>query len=269
MEVARQSLPASADALANVLDSSHGVADLVGQAAVALDEEEKELWRQLRRKRDFEGRVAEKRVQLAELRDRRRGASAAVAEAEASVERLGSELAFARQQEREMEHDIAVLRESNRILQGGGEPQLGLAGPAEARPEARDVLAEERLQRESMQAQHDQIAHLRAHLERLSAEKAGLQQRQQALFDKQRSAEQDRNRLIGALQDDRSGINDLRFERIRLWEERTAMEREVAQILREVQLSGGEPAAGEWAYGGPGASSPGPGSEAGARPPVA
>lgn len=61
----------------------------------ALDEEEQELWRQLRRKRDFEGRVAEKRAQLAELRDRRRAVSTAHAEARASVEQLAGELSFA------------------------------------------------------------------------------------------------------------------------------------------------------------------------------
>jgi len=219
-------------------------ADAVGQAAFSLDEEERELWRQLRRKRDFEGRVAEKRTQLADLQERRRAVSSSLAEAAASVEHLADELNFVRQQEREIEHDIAMLKESNRILQqafqsrqaapavGGASPQAGL--------EPRDALAEERARRESVQAQHEQIGHLRAHLERVRAEKAALQQRQQALFDRQRAAEQDRNRLIGSLQDDRSGINELRGERIRLWEERASMEREMARILREVQLNGGD-----------------------------
>lgn len=225
---------------------TEGVLDPLGHAVVALDEEEHELWRQLRRKRDFEGRVAEKRAQLTELRDRRRGVSTSLAEAAASVEHLSSELNFLRQQEREMEHDIAVLKESNRILQNAFQAQQPAgqppASPVAAQPlhggEVRDAFAEERARRESAQAQHEQIAHLRQHLERLRAEKVTLQQRQQSLFDRQRSAEQDRNRLIGSLQDDRSGINELRAERLRLWEERAAMEREMARVLREVQATG-------------------------------
>mmetsp|Transcript_109151 Transcript_109151/g.336971 ORF Transcript_109151/g.336971 Transcript_109151/m.336971 type:complete len:376 (-) Transcript_109151:18-1145(-) len=228
-----------------LVTSGPGVSlDAVGRAAASLDEEERELWRQLRRKRDFEGRVTEKLSQLAELRDRRRTVSNALSEAASSVEHLTGELAFVRQQERDLEHDIAVLKESNRILQNAfqsQQPQLPPGKAAqEARLEPRDALAEERARRESVQAQHEQISNLRSQLERLRAEKAALQQRQQALFDRQRSAEQDRNRLIGSLQDDRSGINELRAERIRLWEERASMEREVARIMQEVQLDIGE-----------------------------
>merc|ERR1719174_3185435 len=63
--------------------------------AVSLDEEERELWRQLRRKSEFELRVAEKRGQLAELRDKRRGVSAAYADAVASIENLTGQVDFA------------------------------------------------------------------------------------------------------------------------------------------------------------------------------
>jgi len=210
----------------------------VEQAALALDEAERELWKQLRRKRDFESRVAEKRVQLAELQDRRRTISIAHAEAAASVEYLMNELKFAREQEREMEHDIAVLKESNQILQNAFQLTASPGAsevPTRGRKEAKDALAQERMRRESVQSQHDQISHLRAHLDRLRAERSGLQQRQQALFDKQRAAEQDRNRLIGTLQDERSGINELRSQRIKLWEEKASMEREMSQIVRDVQ----------------------------------
>mmetsp|Transcript_107946 Transcript_107946/g.240933 ORF Transcript_107946/g.240933 Transcript_107946/m.240933 type:complete len:410 (-) Transcript_107946:47-1276(-) len=211
------------------------------RTAMELDEAERELWRQLRRKRDFEGRVAEKRAQLAEIRDKRRGVSAARAEMAVSVEHLSAELDFARQQRREVEHDIAVLKESNRILQSTsqGDASKCTSAPSDLKRDAKDILAEERTRREALQVQDEQIAHLRSHLERLRTEKASLQQRQQVLFERQRAAEQDRNRLIGALQDDRSGINELRSERIRLWEDRTSMERELTQIAHEVRSSAG------------------------------
>jgi len=215
----------------------------------ALDEEEQELWRQLRRKRDFEGRVAEKRAQLAELRDRRRAVSTAHAEARASVEQLAGELSFAEEQRREIEHDIAVLKESNRLLQQAyydqqhQHPQQqqqqqqqprGRAPPAPMHgdADAHDILTEEKRRQEAVLLQHEQIAHLRSHIEKLRAEKGNLTHRQQVLFEKQRSAEQDRNRLLGTLQDERSAINEVRQERIKLWEERTKLEREMAQIVQ-------------------------------------
>lgn len=202
--------------------------------AGALDEEEQELWRQLRRKRDFEARVAEKRAQLAELRDRRRGVGTARSEAKASVEHLTNELAFAEEQRRDLEHDIAVLKESNRILQQA----MFQHDQQEHRDwDAQHILAEEKKRQESVALQHEQIEHLRTHVEKLRAEKANLQQRQQVLFERQRSAEQDRNRLLGTLQDERSAINEVRQERIKLWEERTKMEQEMAEIVRRAAMN--------------------------------
>lgn len=209
--------------------------DNARKLAWELDEEEKELWMQLRRKRDFESRVAEKRAQLEDLRERRRKVSVQHAEVAASVEHLSSEVAFAHEQVKEVEHDIAVLTESNRIVQQTfaqqhiGAMQHGGHGGVD--PSA--ILAEEKNRQESIQLQHEQIAHLRAHLNKLRAEKSDLLRRQQFLFEKQRSAEQDRNRLLGTLQDDRSHINEVRLERIRLWEDRSRMEREMAQIVHE------------------------------------
>lgn len=228
----------------------------IGNLAVSLDEEERELWRQLRRKSEFELRVAEKRAQLAELRDRRRNVSTAVADAVASVDNLSGQLEFARMQEKEVEHDVAVLRESNRILQtayqekklrqeeGEAEVKSGHlphtlteAEKKQIRMQAREKANVLELKREQEAVmEYEQITHLRAHLERLVAEKSGLQQRQQALLDKQHASEQDRNLLLSSLQEERKGINDLRHERLRLWEERHNMEREMTTIVQEAHF---------------------------------
>jgi len=223
---------------------------------VALDEEERELWRQLRRKSEFEMRVAEKRAQLAELRDRRRAVSSACADAAASIENLEGQVDFARMHEREIEHDIKVLRESNRIMQEtfqakklrqeevAAQVQSGhlphtlseserLAMRQQAREKANTI--EMKREQEAVM-EYEQITHLRAHLERLCAEKATLQQRQQVLLEKQHASEQDRNLLLGSLQEERKGINDLRHERLRLWEERHEMERQMTSIVQEAHF---------------------------------
>jgi len=84
--------------------------------------------------------------------------------------------------------------------------------------------------------EYEQITHLRAHVERLVAEKGKLQMRQQVLLDKQHAAEQDRNLLLSSLQEERKGINDLRHERLRLWEERHSMEREMTIMVQEAHM---------------------------------
>lgn len=216
-----------------VVDSSPDVLKLAWE----LDEEEKELWMQLRRKRDFESRVAEKRSQLQDLRDRRRRVSVQQSEAAASVEHLSSEVEFAHDQVREVQNDIEELTESNRILQQAWAQQhAGVQYSSSGGLDPNAILAEEKSRQDSIQLQHEQISHLRAHLNKLRAEKADLLRRQQFMFEKQRSAEQDRNRLLGTLQDDRSHINEVRQERIRLWEERSRMEQEMAQLVHDANL---------------------------------
>ncbi|CAL1135384.1 unnamed protein product [Cladocopium goreaui] len=202
----------------------------IDEAARLLDEEEKDLWRQLRRKRDFEVRLVEKRSQTEELEKKRMGPRIAQAEVLASLEVLTQEMEFVKSQQRELEHDLAVLKESNRLLQPAFQvaPQVG-AQPNQ--PRTKDALAEERAHMESLQAQQEQIEQLRKHIESLHMEKQSLQQQQEALFQKQRSAEQDQNRLLGSIQDDRNLLNEVRAERIKLLEERASLEKQMAVIV--------------------------------------
>jgi len=158
--------------------------------------------------------------------------------------------------EREMEHDIAVLRESNRILQTAFQERklrkeekefelqhghlphhLSKTEKTAIRQKARDQanIIEQKREHEAI-LEYEQIAHLRAHLERLVAEKSSLQQRQQALLEKQHAAEQDRNLLLSSLQEERKGINDLRHDRLRLWEDRHCMEQEMTTIVQQAHF---------------------------------
>eukprot|EP00435_Cladocopium_sp_Y103_P035318 s4248_g9.t1 len=201
----------------------------IDEAARLLDEEEKDLWRQLRRKRDFEVRLVEKRSQTEELEKKRMGPRIAQAEVMASLEVLTQEMEFVKSQQRELEHDLAVLKESNRLLQPAFQAQHVGAQPNQ--PRTKDALAEERAHMESLQAQQEQIEQLRKHIESLHMEKQSLQQQQEALFQKQRSAEQDQNRLMGSIQDDRNLLNEVRAERIKFLEERASLEKQIAVIL--------------------------------------
>lgn len=242
------------------------------RAVAQFSQEETDLWAQLRRRRDFTDRIAEKRAQLAALQERRRGYSAGHAQSQVSISLLEGELVFKRQQEREIERDIAVLRESNRILQGthaipasvalqlnggtaaapGGQDaaaaaagQLGLA--LEVPGAVQDIIDQGRERQEAVQLEHEQIAHLRSHIDRLVAEKQALQTRQQDLFEKIRGSEQDRNRLLSALQDDRRAINELRQHRLALWEERCRMEREITDIVHNAVFRAAPGARSRWA----------------------
>mmetsp|Transcript_8249 Transcript_8249/g.14784 ORF Transcript_8249/g.14784 Transcript_8249/m.14784 type:complete len:342 (-) Transcript_8249:69-1094(-) len=246
LDVGAVSFPTPEPIMSNSTAGHPEGATTFAQLALSLDTEEKELWRQLRRKRDFEARTAEKRATLVQLRERRRQSSLSCAEVAASVEHLLHEVDFAKTQELEIEHDISVLKESNRILQSAYEASAALRAsmPTSHASTNVSVLTDqpgvplaERESELTLKHHHEQIIHYRGHLQRLLNEKQELLKRQQALFDRQRAAEQDRNLCLSSLQEDRKNINDVRMERLKLWEERIQMEREMTAIVQETHFS--------------------------------
>merc|ERR1712232_1373008 len=60
---------------------------------------------------------------------------------------------------------------------------------------------------------------------------------QQSLLEKQRQTEQDRGLMLTAIEAERSRLSAMRAERIRMWEERSALEREMTDILQERWLA--------------------------------
>lgn len=214
--------------------------DLVASLSKELDDEEHEMAKQLRRKRDFEARIVEKRAQLQEMRERRKQLAITVVQAEASVQRLAEETEFVKQQQREVEHDILVMKESSRLLQDAASCVSGhpANNPSSMQPNQgyQEVLAEERARQESLQESHEKIAHHRAHLQQVLEEKATLFAQQQGLFDRQRAAEQDRNLLLSLLREERIAVNDLRMHRLSLWKDRNAMEQEMTKIVQDAHF---------------------------------
>lgn len=211
-----------------------GKDDGIDHMASVLDHEEEELWKQLRRKREYELRCADKRDLLQELWDRRRKFACNAAEAKTAVDYCVEEILYAQEQERELQEDIAELVEANRSLaQVMAERELASQHGLHSAHGHRDpnvIKAEEKRRQDAIQQQCDQILSLRRYLDKLAAEKATLQPRTQLLFEKQRSAEQDRGRLLGTLADDRNMINEVRHERIRLHEERSRLEQELLEL---------------------------------------
>lgn len=193
--------------------------DRIQQLVAELDEQERELWKQLRRKRDFEGRAVEKRAQLVALRNKRRPVAAAYTEAKASIDHLSFEVDFTLRQEDEMRHDISVLRESNQILEGNFQSRRMGSGL-------------------DVEKHHASIAQLRAHLDLLYQDKHGLHLREKVLFEKHHAAEQDRNLLLGSLREDRQGIADVRAQRLSLCEERNNLEQTMTAIVQGSQFPG-------------------------------
>merc|ERR1712232_1128773 len=64
---------------------------------------------------------------------------------------------------------------------------------------------------------------------------------QQSLLEKQRQTEQDRGLMLTAIEAERSKLSSMRVERIKLCEERSAIEREMADIQQERWLSAHQP----------------------------
>lgn len=173
-----------------------------GRVLKQLDDEDTELWRQLRRKHDFERRVSEKRSQFVDLQARRRRALATTSDSAASIQRLEIQDSFLKACIGELRHDLELQREF-----------------------ARDKI--------EVLVQQKELQQLRALAGRLQVEKAELQYQQQSLLLDQKSAETERNSLLVSLQKERIAITDCRKDRICLWQRRHALELEIARHSQE------------------------------------
>jgi len=187
---------------ASPLDSTNRNVNEVRKMAFDMDEIERDLWKNCSRFREFVNRGAHQRSQFSGCLQKRISASAFLAEGVATLEHLTREMDAAMEQEMELEHDIAVLKESNRLLHGNFCARQMRSSLDVASASPKELLVEERARMVSVRHQHEQIAHLRSHLEKIHHEREGLQQRQRVLFEKHHAAEQDRNLLLGAMHED-------------------------------------------------------------------
>lgn len=191
----------------------------ISELTSRLIEEEEEMWRQMRRKREFEISVENTRERLTGLQELRRHTGRKLAESLSTRDFMSSKVDFARDQEESSKHALSVAKESNRVLAA----RLNVSPDDESKEDGQQELS----------AKDQQLGRLRAHVEYLLAERLVLQQRRQVLYEQHRAAEQDRNSLLNSLQEDRSCINELRLARIKNLEQRHSAARAVTALMRD------------------------------------
>lgn len=203
--------------------------------------ERRELEQQLARRRDFEKQLREMRIELDGLHTDRRKVELETVSTQRRISHLQDELAFVDNEVQGAEEDLQMLRDA-----GGPDLQDSRRGPApysSPEDERRDVLSKVRAEREMLQKDQRSIEDIRMKFDDIFKEKLDTQMQQQALLEKQRQTEQDRGLMLTAIEAERGKLSAMCAERLRLWEERSALERELTQTAEEQWLVVGNPAA--------------------------
>lgn len=193
-------------------------------------EERRQLEAQLSRRREFESQLRESRGQLDGLREERRRVENSSASAQRRISHLQEELGVVEREVRAAEEDLQLLRESSGL---GSERRQGPTPYGSAEEERRDVISKVRAERELLQRDQKSIEELRARLDAIFKQKLDAQMIQQSLLEKQRQTEQDRGLMLTAIEAERGKLSAMRAERIKLWEERSALEREMGELTQE------------------------------------
>jgi len=162
------------------------------------------------RHRQFRRQVNDGRSRLESLREEARKTELALVDSDHRVERLQDEILSVKQQITEAENE---LEEFKREVGASAHD----ADIVQAVAQVRELLAND--EREIME--------LRGQLERLQREKIDLQSKLAVLSEKRRQADQDRNLLIVGLENDRAKLVSVRAERLKLWEQRHELTREL------------------------------------------
>eukprot|EP00927_Polykrikos_kofoidii_P056838 TRINITY_DN50925_c0_g1_i1.p1 TRINITY_DN50925_c0_g1~~TRINITY_DN50925_c0_g1_i1.p1 ORF type:complete len:681 (-),score=147.83 TRINITY_DN50925_c0_g1_i1:182-2224(-) len=199
--------------------------------------ERREFEEQLSRRRAVEKQLSESRAHLDRLRESRRRVEGECAASQRHIAHLQDEILFVNEELRDAEEDLALLRESSDIPSGDSKARRGPAPYGSAEDERRDVLSKVRAERELLQRDQKSIEELRARLEEVFKKKLEAQVLQQSLLEKQRQTEQDRGLMLTAIEAERGKLSAMRAERIRLWEERSRLERETTDLAQERWLA--------------------------------
>jgi len=206
----------------------------VGRLSRAVVEERRNLEQHLNRRRDLELKLQESRGQLEALREERRRVETEGSAAQRHAAHLQDELGFVEREVKDAEQDLNSLRESSDMSRVQRQVPGPYSSPDEER---RDVLSKVRAEKELLQRDQRSIEELRINLEKVFTEKLDAQTLQQAQLEKQRQTEQDRGLMLTAIEAERGKLSAMRAERIRMWEERSALEREMTNILQERWLA--------------------------------
>lgn len=201
-------------------------------------EERHDLERQLARRRDFERQLQESHSRLEALREDRRRVEIEKAAAQRNITHLQDEMGFVEREVKDAEEDLTLLRESGDLTRDGSNSK-GRRGPApysSGEDERRDVLSKVRAEKELLQKDQRAIEEYRSRLEDIFKRKTAGQELQQSLLEKQRQTEQDRGLMLTAIEAERGKLSAMRADRLRMWEERSVLEREMSEIQQESWL---------------------------------
>jgi len=203
----------------------------------AVLDERRELEKQLSRRRGYERDLQEARGALDNMREERRRVEMETSATQRRISHLQDELAFVETEVRSAEESLNMLRD---VGNGSDSPSFGRRGPApynSPEEERRDVLSKVRAERELLQRDQRSIEDIRAKLDDIFRQKVDAQALQQALLEKQRQTEQDRGLMLTAIEAERGKLSAMRAERLRLWEERSSIEKELSDVAQQEWLA--------------------------------
>jgi hypothetical protein len=175
----------------------------------------KELSQSFRRGREFRKQALEGRARLASLREEAKKAEIELLSVDKEAERIGDQILSLKQQITEAEEELEAFRRE--------------AGQAYITPGGtnKDVVTAVAAIRQSITEDEREILELRAQVERVNREKIDLQSTYNVLQEKKRQSDQDRNLMLIGLENERAKLVAVRAERLKLWEQRHQLTREL------------------------------------------
>lgn len=175
--------------------------------------EKRELDQSILRTRQIRKQVMEGRERLLSLKEDAKKVEIELISADHDVEKLQDQILSLQQQITEVEDDLDTFRR-----------EAGVSVLPEANG---DVLAAVAKVREAVVQDEQEVLELRAQLERVQREKDDLNSTLAVLQEKKRQADQDRNLMIAGLENERAKLIAVRAERLKLWEHRHQLTREL------------------------------------------
>ena len=175
--------------------------------------EQKELSQSILTSRQLRKQVADGRSRLTSLREEAKKVEIDLVSADHDVERMQDQILSLQQQIAEAEEDLEMFRR-----------EAGLVSLTE---DSNDVaLAVEKIRISTAQDEQE-VLELRAQIERVHREKVDLQASMAVQQEKKRQAERDRDLMLAGLEQERAKLVALRAERLKLWEQRHQLTREL------------------------------------------
>ncbi|KAF4676206.1 hypothetical protein FOL47_006597 [Perkinsus chesapeaki] len=177
-----------------------------------------ELARQLARKQDVDRMLNEARARLEDLRGKKRNLDKKYTDVTAALE---SEQTAVLATKKQLDEAIKEINDVRQLAIQEGEP-LAM--------DAADVVAAVRSEKDRVSSADAKIQDLRGQLDRVNRQKEDLQSQNAVWLERQRQAEQDRTMLIGALEKERANLAAVRAERLRTWEQRHEVSKEITSL---------------------------------------